>query len=133
GGEEMQSLANDVAPVSVVDNTAGSIEVDNVGHVYESRDGKLAALSAISFKVEPHRFVVIVGPSGCGKSSLLMMMAGLRRPTSGDILCQGAPIAAPDPSRVAVVFQEASLFPWLTAEENVEFPLSLRATAKVER
>jgi len=128
----MRSLAN-VATAEVVDGTAGSIEVENVSHVYESRDGKVAALSAISFNVDPGRFVVIVGPSGCGKSSLLMMMAGLRAPTSGDILCQGAPIAAPDPRRVAVVFQEASLFPWLTAEENVEFPLSLRATAKVER
>ena len=81
----------------------------------------------------PGRFVVLVGPSGCGKSTLLMMMAGLRQQTSGTITISGAPIPEPDPNRVGVVFQEASLFPWLTAEENVEFPLALRGVAKSER
>jgi NitT/TauT family transport system ATP-binding protein len=73
---------------------------------------------------------VLVGPSGCGKTSLLMMMAGLRQQTSGTITIKGAPIDAPDPDRVGVVFQEASLFPWLTAEDNVEFPLALRGAPK---
>src|SRR6202012_507224 len=82
---------------------------------------------------KPGRFVVLVGPSGCGKSSLLMMLAGLRHPTSGTILVSGAPIDHPDPNRVGVVFQEPSLFPWLTAEENVEFPLALRGVPKKER
>jgi NitT/TauT family transport system ATP-binding protein len=91
------------------------------------------ALSDVSIEVKPGRFVVLVGPSGCGKSSLLMMMAGLRRQTSGTILINGAPIDVPDPARVGVVFQEPSLFPWLTAEENVEFPLTLRGVAKKER
>jgi NitT/TauT family transport system ATP-binding protein len=76
---------------------------------------------------------VLVGPSGCGKSSLLMMMAGLRRQTTGTILVSGAAIDVPDPHRVGVVFQEPSLFPWLTAEENVEFPLTLRGVSKKER
>jgi NitT/TauT family transport system ATP-binding protein len=91
------------------------------------------AVSDVSFEVKPGRFIVLVGPSGCGKSSLLMMMAGLRRPTSGTILVSGAPIDVPDPNRVGVVFQEPSLFPWLTAEENVEFPLTLRGVAKKDR
>jgi NitT/TauT family transport system ATP-binding protein len=79
------------------------------------------------------RFTVIVGPSGCGKTSLLMMMAGLRQQTSGSILCGGRPITAPDPDRVGVVFQEASLFPWLTALDNIEFPLSIRHAPRAER
>jgi NitT/TauT family transport system ATP-binding protein len=63
-----------------------------------------------------------------------MMMAGLRHPTAGRILIEGRPIEDPDPDRVGVVFQEASLYPWLTAEQNVEFPLSLkRALPKGER
>ena len=91
------------------------------------------ALSDVSLDVKPGRFVVLVGPSGCGKSTLLMMMAGLRQQTSGTITINGAPIPQPDPNRVGVVFQEASLFPWLTAEENVEFPLALRGVSGSER
>jgi NitT/TauT family transport system ATP-binding protein len=77
--------------------------------------------------------VVIVGPSGCGKSSLLMMMTGLLRPSSGTILCGGRRMTEPDPDAVGVVFPEASLYPWLTAQDNVEFLLSLRRMPKAER
>ena len=93
----------------------------------------MPALQDISMTVGAGRFVVLVGPSGCGKTSLLMMMAGLRHQTSGTIHVQGAPIDAPDPDRVGVVFQEASLFPWLTALDNIEFPLALRRAPKAER
>ena len=61
------------------------------------------------------------------------MMAGLRHQTSGTILCHGRPIDEPDPERVGVVFQEASLFPWLTALDNIEFPLALRGAPREER
>ncbi len=100
-----------------------AIEVESLGHVY---GGTVAALEDISLAVPSGRFTVIVGPSGCGKTSLLMMLAGLRSQTRGTIRCLGRPIPAPDPARVGLVFQEASLFPWLTALENIEFPLSLR-------
>jgi NitT/TauT family transport system ATP-binding protein len=113
----MQPLAN-VTPLK----RAGSIQIQNVGQVFRT-----------SGDIKPGRFVVLVGPSGCGKSTLLMMLAGLRQQTSGTILVNGAPMGEPDPNRVGVVFQEASLFPWLTAEENVEFPLALRGIAKGER
>ena len=124
----MQSLAN-VTPLK----RAGSIQVQNVGQVFRTSGAEVVALSDVSLDIKPGRFVVLVGPSGCGKSTLLMMLAGLRQQTSGTILINGAPIAAPDPNRVGVVFQEPSLFPWLTAEENVEFPLALRGVAKAER
>ena len=110
-----------------------AIEVKRVSHVYDGRDGKVPALEDISLTVGAGRFVVIVGPSGCGKTSLLMMLAGLRRHTAGEILCQGRPILDPDPERVGVVFQEASLFPWLSAQDNVEFPLVLRHAPREER
>ncbi|MGE0524891.1 MAG: ABC transporter ATP-binding protein [Variibacter sp.] len=110
-----------------------AIEVSGLNHVYEGREGKVAALDDISLTVGAGRFVVIVGPSGCGKTSLLMMLAGLRRQTNGTILCAGRPIVDPDPERVGVVFQEASLFPWLSALDNVEFPLALRNAPKAER
>jgi NitT/TauT family transport system ATP-binding protein len=100
-----------------------AIEIEGLSHVY---GGTVPALENISFGVPAGRFTVIVGPSGCGKTSLLMMLAGLRAQSQGTIVCHGRPIADPDPKRVGVIFQEASLFPWLTALENIEFPLSLR-------
>jgi len=127
----MQSLAN-VTPFKPP-RRAGSIEVKNVGQIFRTSSQTVEALADVSLDVKPGRFVVLVGPSGCGKSTLLMMMAGLREQTSGTILINGKPILKPDPDRVGVVFQEASLFPWLTAEENVEFPLTLRGVAKPDR
>jgi NitT/TauT family transport system ATP-binding protein len=127
----MQPLANITALKPIA--RAGSIQLDHVGQVFKTTGQDVVALSDVSLEVKPGRFVVLVGPSGCGKSTLLMMMAGLRRQTSGSILINGAPIPQPDPNRVGVVFQEPSLFPWLTAEENVEFPLALRRVAKSER
>jgi len=110
-----------------------AIEVAGLSHIYAGRDGEVPALSDIAMTVSAGRFVVIVGPSGCGKTSLLMMMAGLRHQTSGTIDIQGRPIDAPDPDRVGVVFQEASLFPWLSALDNIEFPLALRHAPRAER
>jgi NitT/TauT family transport system ATP-binding protein len=127
----MQPLAN-VTPLKPATND-GAIQVLNVGQVFKTSTQDVVALEDVSLEVKPGRFVVLVGPSGCGKSTLLMMMAGLRQPTSGSVLINSKPITKPDPDRVGVVFQEASLFPWLTAEENVEFPLMLRGTPKAER
>ena len=118
-------------PQSAPANTA--IEVARLSHIYAGREGQVPALQDISMTVSAGRFVVLVGPSGCGKTSLLMMMAGLRHQTEGTIHIQGSPIDAPDPDRVGVVFQEASLFPWLSALDNIEFPLALRRAPKVER
>ena len=110
-----------------------AIEVEHLGHVYAGPDGGVPALVDITMSVDVGRFVVIVGPSGCGKTSLLMMMAGLRSFTEGRLHCLGRPIPEPDPSRVGVVFQEASLFPWLRTLDNIEFPLSLRGVPRTER
>jgi NitT/TauT family transport system ATP-binding protein len=110
-----------------------AIEVEGLSHVYAGPDGGVPALVDINMSVGKGRFVVIVGPSGCGKTSLLMMMAGLRHQSEGRILCHGRPIPEPDPLRVGVVFQEASLFPWLSTLDNIEFPLSLRGTPRAER
>jgi NitT/TauT family transport system ATP-binding protein len=127
----MQPLANITKLKPAV--RAGAIQIAGISQVFKTSGQDVAALSDVSLDIKPGRFVVLVGPSGCGKSTLLMMLAGLLQPTSGTILINGAPIEKPDPDRVGVVFQEASLFPWLTAEENVEFPLALRSVAKAER
>jgi NitT/TauT family transport system ATP-binding protein len=127
-------MAN-VSKLSVVQSAPANaaIEVARLSHTYAGREGQVPALQDISMTVGAGRFVVLVGPSGCGKTSLLMMMAGLRHQSAGTIRIQGTPIDAPDPDRVGVVFQEASLFPWLTALDNIEFPLALRHAPKAER
>jgi NitT/TauT family transport system ATP-binding protein len=110
-----------------VADVTSAIDVEGLSHNY---GGTVSALEDISFSVAAGRFTVIVGPSGCGKTSLLMMLAGLRAQSRGDIRCLGRPMPEPDPQRVGVIFQEASLYPWLTALRNIEFPLSLRGTPK---
>jgi NitT/TauT family transport system ATP-binding protein len=128
----MQHVAN-LSELRAAQSDDVAIKVDSLSHVYAGPDGGVPALVDISMSVRKGRFVVIVGPSGCGKTSLLMMLAGLRQQTEGKILCHGRPMAEPDPLRVGVIFQEASLFPWLSTLDNIEFPLSLRGTPREER
>ena len=86
----------------------------------------------MSFNVESGQFVAIVGPSGCGKSSLLAMVNGLQRPTSGRITLNGRAVTAPGPER-ALVFQEFALLPWRTAIANVELGLELQGVEASRR
>ncbi|MDJ0708708.1 MAG: ABC transporter ATP-binding protein [Leptolyngbyaceae cyanobacterium MO_188.B28] len=90
------------------------------------------AIDEVSFSVEPGEFLVIIGPSGCGKSTLLSMIAGLEKPTSGSIGFRGEIITEPSPHR-SMIFQQPSLFPWLSLIENVAFGLSLQGLGKRER
>lgn len=121
-------------PVETGPDGAAAIHVKNVSLTYQSSNGaEVLAIDNISCTIEAGKFVVLIGPSGCGKSSLLMMMAGLRHPSRGQILCNGKQISEPDPDQVGVVFQEANLYPWLTAQKNVEFPLMLRKVPQQER
>jgi NitT/TauT family transport system ATP-binding protein len=93
---------------------------------------EVVALEAVSFAVRHGEFLVIIGPSGCGKSTLLMLLAGLEMPTSGSITCAGQPITGPDAER-SLIFQQPSLFPWLSAMDNVAFGLRLKGIGRKER
>src|ERR1700731_3646580 len=90
------------------------------------------ALRAIDLDVEAREFVVLLGPSGCGKSTLLYLIAGLEGVTSGQSWFFGDLIEGPSPNR-SLIFQETSLFPWLTVWQNVSFGLSIRGTPAAER
>jgi NitT/TauT family transport system ATP-binding protein len=86
------------------------------------------ALADVSFNVASGEFVALVGASGCGKSTLLRIIAGLETASSGEILVDECPISGPDRNR-ALVFQDYSLYPWLSVLDNIRFSLRLRANA----
>lgn len=79
-------------------------------------------LNRLTLRIEAEQFLCILGPSGCGKTTLLNLAAGFLQPDSGQIFYQQQPITGPDPER-GVVFQDATLFPWLTVLGNVKFGL----------
>jgi len=90
------------------------------------------ALRGIDLIVEDGEFVVVLGPSGCGKSTLLYLIAGLEETSAGEIATHGVPVTGPAPDR-SLIFQETSLFPWLSVWQNVSFGLSLRGVGKAEQ
>jgi len=90
------------------------------------------ALTGIDLKVREGEFVVFLGPSGCGKSTLLYLVAGLEPATAGEVRSFGEVVEGPAPER-SLIFQETSLFPWLTVWQNVSFGLSLRGVPVAER
>ena len=92
----------------------------------------LRVLDGVDLAIPEHGFVSVIGPSGSGKSTLLFLIAGLERPTAGDVLVDDEPIRGPGRDR-GVVFQEDAIFPWRTVRGNVAYGLSLRAMPKAER
>lgn len=97
-----------------------AIEIKNLGLVYESENSIYEALKDINLDIKKGEFICIVGQSGCGKSTLLSVLEGLNKATSGTVKINGRNISGPGVER-AVVFQNYSLFPWMTARENVSF------------
>ncbi|EWC58718.1 putative nitrate ABC transporter, ATP-binding protein,putative [Actinokineospora spheciospongiae] len=112
--------------------TPTMLQVTDLGHTYQSKDGPYDAIDALGFTVAAGELVCVVGPSGCGKSTLLRTVAGLIRPSRGSVSLHGTPVDGV-PEDLAVVFQDysRSLFPWLTVQRNVEFPL--RGLPRAER
>ena len=103
--------------------TAGiAVKIDGVSKRYPTG---VVALDDIDLTVRTGEFVCLVGASGCGKSTLLTLIAGLDRPTVGEVAVPGG--------RPTLLFQEAALLPWQTASGNVELALRLRGMAKAER
>ncbi|WP_246075438.1 ABC transporter ATP-binding protein [Nonomuraea terrae] len=92
--------------------------------------GPRTALCGVDLDVRAGELLTLVGPSGCGKSTLLDLVAGLARPTRGEVLVGGVPVVAPHP---AVVVQQYDLFPWRTAQGNVEFGLEGTGVPRPER
>lgn len=93
---------------------------------------RVMALENISFTVERGEFVTLLGPSGCGKSTLLNIIGGLVESSQGAVLIDDSPVTKPMPEHMAYVFQESTLFPWYTVEENFALLFRYRAVPRPE-
>lgn len=102
-----------------VSKSFAKVENDEVTH----------ALNEVDLSMKSGEFISMVGPSGCGKSTILRLVAGLIQPTTGDLTVNGEEIKGPSPDR-GMMFQKATLFPWLTVEKNIGFSLNVRDKLK---
>ena len=106
-----------------------AIEIKNINKSFHGRglDHDIKVLDDVNLNIGDGEFVCLLGPSGCGKTTLLRLIAGLDQPTSGEVIADGEVVKKPSGDR-AVIFQQYSLFPWLTVLENVMFGLNLKKT-----
>jgi NitT/TauT family transport system ATP-binding protein len=109
----------------------GEIELRNLSMSFGQGANQVVAVNGVNLTVAPGEFVSIIGPSGCGKSTLLNVVAGFTPPTEGQALLDGVPITGPGPERG--VFQQYSLFPWMSVRKNVEFGLKMQSVAANKR
>jgi nitrate/nitrite transport system ATP-binding protein len=110
------------------------LALENITVEFPTKAGPFCALDSVDLSIEKGQFVALIGHSGCGKSTLLNAVAGLVKPTRGVIFLDDDVIDAPGPDR-AVVFQDHSLLPWLTVEENVRLAVdkTSKGKSKAER
>ena len=105
---------------------ASRVRFDHVSLEFQTAAGPLRVVDDVTYDIRDGDFVAVIGPSGCGKTTMMSMLAGFQRPTSGRVLLDGREVDGPGPER-GVIFQEYGVFPWLTVEENIAFGLKLRA------
>ncbi len=110
------------------------LSVRDLGKTYGTGDRATHAVGNVTFEVEEGEFVCVVGPSGCGKTTLLKCVAGLLRPTRGEVSLRGRRVTGP-PEEMALVFQEysRSLMPWTSVRNNVLLPLRHKKMPRDER
>ncbi|BCB89026.1 ABC transporter ATP-binding protein [Phytohabitans suffuscus] len=108
------------------------LELASLGKEFPRRGGPVKALEGVDLSVPDGQFVCVVGASGSGKSTLLSLVAGLARPTTGEVRLDGVPVTGPGPDR-GLVFQQGAVYPWRTVERNVAFGLELLPLPRAER
>mgnify|MGYP001103357719 CR=1 FL=1 len=105
-------------------NNQPLLEVKDLGVTFTDEKGSLQALTKINFSIDCEQFVCVVGPSGSGKSTLIRVLAGLLRPTTGEVTLDGIPVTEPRLG-VGIVFQKANLMPWRSVLKNITLPLEI--------
>ena len=114
-----------------MENTKVTLKLENVSKSFAKieTDEVTHALTSVTTTMESGEFISLVGPSGCGKSTMLRLVAGLITPTTGHLTVNGEEIEKPAPDR-GMMFQKATLFPWLTVRDNIAFSLKMQGKLK---
>jgi len=123
---------NDMTPTRAVDADAGTltakIRLSQAAKTFQVRGANIEALQPSDLDIRPREFIALVGPSGCGKSTILNMIAGLMRPTSGQVLYDAQQVTGPN-RRVGYMTQKDTLLPWRTTRHNIGIALELKSHA----
>ena len=114
-----------------MENTKVTLKLENVSKSFAKieTDEVTHALTSVTTTMESGEFISLVGPSGCGKSTMLRLVAGLISPTTGRLTVNDKEIDKPAPDR-GMMFQKATLFPWLTVRDNIAFSLKMQGKLK---
>jgi nitrate/nitrite transport system ATP-binding protein len=105
------------------------LALEGISVTFPTKSGPFTALQEVDLSIEKGQFVALIGHSGCGKSTLMNIIAGLVRPSRGVVFLDGDVVDKPGPDR-AVIFQDHSLLPWLTVEENVRLAVDKTTPGK---
>lgn len=131
--EQFEGAVAHLGARSAADATIpATLRVHSVTKWFRGAGGAVQALEDVNLEIAAGDFVCFVGPSGCGKSTLLNLIAGLERPSQGQLMMGARAISGPGADRV-VMFQESALFPWLNVRDNVEFGLQVAGVSRRER
>ena len=126
------SLRDKGAKVPAVE--ANDIALNGISKIFTTRRGDVHALDDVNLSIRRKEFVCLLGPSGCGKSTILALIAGLAKPSVGAVTVDGRSVdEARRNNRIGLVFQDAVLLPWRTANENVSLPLEVLKIPRQER
>lgn len=107
------------------------LKLRQLGREFYGTEGSIVAIDDITLDVHQREFISVIGPSGCGKSTLIRVVAGLEEPTTGAVLIDDKPVRDPGADR-GMVFQNYTLFPWLTVAKNVTFGLKMKGVPKAK-
>ena len=107
------------------------LKVEDLSKKFNTPEGEILALNKINFQIHRREFITVIGPSGCGKTTLIRILAGLDFPTSGNVLLEGKKMEGPGAER-GMVFQDYTLFPWLSVKKNVMFGLEIKGLGSLK-
>ncbi|MFL2912261.1 MAG: ABC transporter ATP-binding protein [Opitutales bacterium] len=107
------------------------LKVEDLSKKFDTPKGEILALNKINLQIHRREFVTVIGPSGCGKTTLIRILAGLDFPTSGNVLLEGKKMEGPSAER-GMVFQDYTLFPWLSVKKNVMFGLEIKGLGSLK-